>query len=133
MNKAEKERFQKAGWKIGTVGELFGLTPADQALVETKIRLGGAIRALRQNGHLSQADLARRIGSSQPRVAKLENSDPEVSLDLQMKAIFASRPGAQGEFAALIRKWGANPRPPSKVSGERRRRDSKRSGRASAA
>ncbi|MGB8298032.1 MAG: hypothetical protein WCG85_21625, partial [Polyangia bacterium] len=36
-----------------------------------------------------------------------ESHDPEVSLDLQMKAIFASRPSASRELAALIRKWEA--------------------------
>ena len=105
MNKAQRERFQRAGWKVGTVGEFFELTPAEEDLIETKLRLGGLVRALRKRSHLSQADLARRIGSSQPRVAKIESHDPEVSLDLQMKAIFASRPSASRELAALIRKW----------------------------
>jgi transcriptional regulator with XRE-family HTH domain len=107
MNKAQRERFQRAGWKVGTVGEFFDLTPAEEALIETKLRLGGLVRALRERSHLSQADLAKRIGSSQPRVAKIENHDPEVSLDLQMKAIFASRPSASRELATLIKKWEA--------------------------
>jgi hypothetical protein len=38
-------------------------------------------------------------------VAKLENRDPEVSLDLQIKAIFAARPAARRELSALISKW----------------------------
>jgi len=45
------------------------------------------------------------MGSSQSRVAKVENRDPEVSLDLQMKAVFAASPGACREFEGLIRKW----------------------------
>jgi hypothetical protein len=105
MTKAQRERLERAGWKIGTVGELFELTSAEEALLDAKVRLGAVVRTLRQRGRLSQAELAKRIGSSQPRVAKLENRDPEVSLDLQMKAIFASRPRAPAEFAALIRKW----------------------------
>jgi len=91
----------------GTVGEFFDLTPAEEALIETKLRLGGVVRALRERSHLSQAALAKRIGSSQPRVAKIENHDPEVSLELQMKAIFASRPSASRELAALIKRWEA--------------------------
>jgi transcriptional regulator with XRE-family HTH domain len=70
-----------------------------------KVANKGLVRALRERNHLSQADLAKRIGSSQPRVAKIENHDPEVSLDLQMKAIFASRPSASRELAALIDTW----------------------------
>ena len=45
MNKAQRERFQRAGWKVGTVGEFFDLTPAEEALIETKLRLGGLVRA----------------------------------------------------------------------------------------
>jgi hypothetical protein len=49
------------------------------------------------------------MGSSQPRVAKVENRDPEVSLDLQMKAIFAASPDARRDFHGLIKKWSRGP------------------------
>jgi len=68
--------------------------------------------------------LAKLIGSSQPRVAKLENRDPEVSLDLQMKAIFAANPGARRDFQGLIKKWGTErrARPAAVAAGARGRR-----------
>jgi DNA-binding XRE family transcriptional regulator len=105
MNKAQKARFEKAGWKIGKETELLGLSPAEAALVEAKIGLGDAVRTVRQRRHLSQATLAKLMGSSQSRVAKVENRDPEVSLELQMKAIFAAEPTAQRDFQGLIKKW----------------------------
>ncbi len=110
MNRAQKARFERAGWKVGTASELLGLTEAEEALVEAKLKLGAVVRTLRLQRHLSQAALARLIGSSQPRVAKLENRDPEVSLDLQMKAVFAANPGARRDFQGLIKKWGTSPR-----------------------
>ena len=112
MNKSQKRRLERAGWKIGTPADLLRLTPADEALIETKLRLGDAVRALRGSKRLSQAELARLMGSSQPRLAKLENRDPEVSLDLQLRAIFAARPAARREFGSLISKWiRCGPRP----------------------
>jgi predicted transcriptional regulator len=39
-------------------------------------RLSGAIQ------HVSQIELAKRIGSIQSRIAKIEAGDPSVSLDL---------------------------------------------------
>ncbi len=105
MNKAQKEKFEQSGWKVGTVGDFFELTTAEQALLETKLRLGDAVRALRRRNNLSQKELAQRMGSSQPRVAKLENRDAEISLEFQLKAIFATRPAAQKEFNALIATW----------------------------
>jgi hypothetical protein len=50
------------------------------------------------------------MGSSQSRVAKVENHDPEVSLDLQLRAVFAAHPGAQRDFRRLVQKWSARAR-----------------------
>ncbi len=105
MNKAQKAKFEEAGWKVGSAGDLLGLTEAEEALIEAKLQLSEVVRTLRIEGHLSQAELAKLMGSSQPRVAKLENRDPEVSMDLQMKAIFAASAGARRDFQGLIKKW----------------------------
>jgi transcriptional regulator with XRE-family HTH domain len=86
------------------------LTEAEEALVEVKLRLGDAVRTLRTQKHLSQARLAKLMGSSQPRVAKLENHDPEVSLDLLMKAIFAASSQARKDFQGLVKRWSAGGR-----------------------
>lgn len=105
MNKAQKARFEKAGWKVGTAADVLGLNAAEAALVEAKLSLGGVVRTVRQRMHLSQAGLAKLMGSSQSRVAKVENRDPEISMDLQMKAIFAADPRARRDFQGLIKKW----------------------------
>jgi transcriptional regulator with XRE-family HTH domain len=107
MKRAQKKRLEQAGWKIGTASELLGMTEAEEALVEAKLRLGDAVRTLRVESHLSQAGLAKLMGSSQPRVAKLENRDPEVSLDLQMKAVFAASAEARREFQGLVKRGPA--------------------------
>ncbi len=108
MNKAQKARFAKDGWKVGSAAEVLGLSDAEAALVEAKLRLGDVVRAVRQRRHLSQAALAKLMGSSQSRLAKVENRDSEVSLDLQMRAIFAANPAASLDFQRLIRKWSLN-------------------------
>lgn len=105
MKRAQKEEFEKAGWKLGTASELLGMTEPEEALVEAKLQLGDAVRALRTHNNLSQAVLAKRMGSSQPRVAKVENRDPEVSMDLLMKAVFAASPEARRDFQVLLKKW----------------------------
>lgn len=110
MSKAHRERLEKAGWKVGDVAEFLGLSDVEAALVELKLALGDAVRALRQRERLSQQDLAKRMGSSQSRVAKLEAHDPEVSLDLQLRAVFAAHPAARGEIRRLVRKWSGSRR-----------------------
>jgi plasmid maintenance system antidote protein VapI len=105
MNKAPKVRFEKAGWKVGTAAAVLGLNEAEAALVEAKLSLGDVVRTVRQRRHLSQAALAKLMGSSQSRVAKVENRDAEISLDLQIKAIFAADPAAPRDLQRLIKKW----------------------------
>jgi transcriptional regulator with XRE-family HTH domain len=105
MRKGLKERLEAAGWAVGEPRELLGLTDAEDALVDAKLHLAEAVRALRTRRGWSQSDLAELMGSSQPRVAKIENKDREVSLELQMRAIFAARPESRREFAGLVMRW----------------------------
>ena len=59
------------------------------ALVETKVALSQALRRKRAALGLTQHQLARRLNSSQSRVAKMEAADRSVSVDLLMKGLFA--------------------------------------------
>ena len=62
MSKPHRERLEKAGWKVGSAAEFLELSDVEAALVEAKLALGDAVRALRQRGRLSQQDLAKRMG-----------------------------------------------------------------------
>lgn len=110
MSKPHRELLEKAGWKVGGAAEFLELSDVEAALVEAKLALGDAVKALRQRGRLSQQDLAKRMGSSQSRVAKVENHDPEVSLELQLRAIFAAHPAARRDFRRLVQKWSSGAR-----------------------
>jgi len=58
------------------------LTAAEEALVAMRYNLSRALRAQRLAANLTQAALAKRLGSSQSRIAKMEAGDASVSLDL---------------------------------------------------
>jgi ribosome-binding protein aMBF1 (putative translation factor) len=90
MDSAKRKRLKEAGWKTGKVAEFLRLTPEESALIEIKLRLSELVRKARTRGRLSQIALAHRLGSSQSRVAKIEAADPSVSLDLLVRASFAS-------------------------------------------
>ncbi len=89
MRKAKKARLERAGWRVGTMAEFLGLTPAEEALIELKVALSRSVKARRTRQRLTQAEMARRLGSSQSRVAKMEAGDPSVSLDLLVRSLFA--------------------------------------------
>ena len=55
-----------------------------------KAALAAALRRRRAQRGISQASLARLLGSSQSRVSRIEAGDPEVSLDLLVRALAAA-------------------------------------------
>jgi ribosome-binding protein aMBF1 (putative translation factor) len=89
MRRAKKERLEKKGWKVGTVQDFLGLSDEEAAYVKLRFRLATTLRTQRQKKRLSQSELAKRIGSSQSRVAKMEAGDPSVSLDLLIRSLLA--------------------------------------------
>jgi len=89
VRKAKKERLESAGWRVGDAAEFLELTSEEAAFVELKLALAQYVRELRGAHGWTQAQVARRLGSSQSRVAKMEAADPSVSLDLLVKALLA--------------------------------------------
>jgi transcriptional regulator with XRE-family HTH domain len=65
------------------------LSPEEAAFVETKLALSRCVRSRRTAQHISQLALAKRLKSSQSRIAKLEAADATVSIDLLLRALFA--------------------------------------------
>ena len=90
MNAARKKRLEAAGWKVGTRGEFLGLTPEEAELVEVRLILSDSLRRHRVKRRLTQDALAKKLGSSQSRVAKLEAGARGVTLDLLFRALYAT-------------------------------------------
>ncbi len=89
MEATKRKRLSAAGWRVGTAKEFLGMSAAEVAFVEIKLRLAAHVRTARQRQRLTQGALARRLGSSQSRVAKVETADPSVSLDLLVRTLIA--------------------------------------------
>lgn len=89
MHKTKQRKLDAAGWRIGSVSEFLNLSSEEAALVETKLALSADLRARRVALHLSQAALAKRLKSSQSRIAKMEAADRTVSVDLLLRGLFA--------------------------------------------
>jgi ribosome-binding protein aMBF1 (putative translation factor) len=87
IKKSKKRKLEAAGWRVGSTAEFLDLTKEEASLIEMKIGLAESIRKRRQARKLTQTQLAKRIGSSQSRVAKMEIADPSVSMDLLVRAL----------------------------------------------
>lgn len=89
MNEARRRRLEAKGWRFGTVKEFLGLSDEETAYIELKFQLAQSIREKRGRRRLGQAALAKLVGSSQSRVAKMEAGDDSVSLDLLIRTLLA--------------------------------------------
>ena len=89
MDKAKQDRLKKAGWKVGDAQDFLQLSDEEAVLIDMKLALAQALRERRERQGLTQVALAKRLGSSQSRVAKIEAADPKVSVDLLMRALLA--------------------------------------------
>lgn len=90
MKTAKARQLRATGWKVGSTKDFLRLSDQEAALVEVKLCLMDALRQARRKRGISQIDLAKRMGSSQSRIAKIEAGDPSVSLDLILRALVAS-------------------------------------------
>ena len=90
MDEKKRARLEAKGWKIGTVAEFLELTPEESTVIEMRLKLSRYLSQQRKKVGMTQARLARMIGSSQPRIAKVEAGDSTVSLDLLMRAALAA-------------------------------------------
>lgn len=100
MNTSKRKRLESAGWRVGNAAEFLGLSEEESLYVEIKLALADAVRARRTKLGLTQTELARRMRSSQSRVAKLEAGDRTVSIDLLVHALF--RLGATRQQLARV-------------------------------
>ena len=89
MHKAKKAALEAAGFKVGNYEDFLGLSKAEQELVELRLSISRMVRKRREKLSLTQKEAAKRIGTTQPRFAKIEAGDSDVSLDQMMKGLFA--------------------------------------------
>lgn len=89
MDARKKSRLESTGWTVKDSGDFLELTSMERELVAMRVALGRSLKAYRQKKRLTQSALAKRLGSSQSRVARMEGGDASVSLDLLIQGLLA--------------------------------------------
>ena len=104
MKNNKRARLQARGWRVGSAADFLGLSAEEAAFVETKLALSQSLRKRRTAQNMSQTALAKRLRSSQSRVAKMEAADATVSIDLLLRGLFALGAKPRDVAAALRRR-----------------------------
>ncbi len=104
MDTQKAKRLETAGWKIGDASDFLGLSPEEAELIAFKLALATRVRELRVSQGITQLQLAKAVGSSQSRIAKLEAADSSVSTDFMLKSYF--KLGAKSrDIHSMVAKW----------------------------
>jgi DNA-binding XRE family transcriptional regulator len=98
---AKRQRLEAAGWTVGNASDFLGLSPEETAFIGLKLALSKRLKQQRESQQLTQQALAKRIKSSQSRVAKMEAGDPSVSLDLLVRTLRSAGATAQDIAEAI--------------------------------
>lgn len=104
MDAKKRKRLEAAGWAVSDAASFLKLTPAEAALIEMRLALSRSLRERRLAANLTQTELAKQLGSSQSRVAKLEAGDPSVSLELLIRALLSAGASRKDVAHALTRR-----------------------------
>jgi len=89
MDADKRKALEAAGWKFGDAADFLEMTDEERQLLDARVEMALAIPRLRAQMNLSQKELASRLKTSQPRVAKIERAAPDVSLDQIFRAYAA--------------------------------------------
>jgi predicted XRE-type DNA-binding protein len=90
MNKAQREAVGSSGWQVSDVGDFLDISDAEVRVLDLRISVVNAIKQGRERSGLTQKQLAELLGTSQPRVARIESpAAADVSLDQRFQALFA--------------------------------------------
>ncbi|MBW7931146.1 MAG: helix-turn-helix transcriptional regulator [Gammaproteobacteria bacterium] len=101
MQAEKRRRLREQGWKVAGPEELLGLGDDEMAYIELRLKLADGLKAKRHARGMTQVELAKLVGSSQSRVAKMEAGDPAVSLDLLVRSLLALGASSR-ELARII-------------------------------
>jgi DNA-binding XRE family transcriptional regulator len=87
MEAKQRKNLAKMGGRVATVQEFLGLSDAEVRLIDLRIQLTRELRERRTACKVTQAQLAKLLGTSQPRVAAMEADDPQTSLEALLRAL----------------------------------------------
>jgi transcriptional regulator with XRE-family HTH domain len=130
MNKREREALEAAGFRIGDAEDFLELTDEERRLVELRVAISRAVRGRREQQGLTQGQVARKLKTSQPRVAMIEAGASAVSLDAMFRGLFVlgggledlrpGRPVARDSVTGMLRDRATTPKSARPASAKRK-------------
>jgi DNA-binding XRE family transcriptional regulator len=90
LSEERRAELARKGAVEVNVQEWLGLSDVEAQVIELRVRLAKEVRRHREANGLTQVALAKRVGTKQPRLVKIEYGDPGVSMDRLVSAFLAT-------------------------------------------
>ena len=89
MTEEKKKLLEANGMKVVDSADWLGLTREESQLVEMRIALAEELERVRKAKGITQAELARKIGTKQSAVARMVGKPDSSTIDNLMKSLMA--------------------------------------------
>ncbi len=99
MDGKNRKELEAKGWVFGDASDFLELTPEEARFIDLKLALRASIKEARAKQHVTQEELAKAMGSSQSRIAKMERGNPSASVDFLLRALGMSNKQISRIFA----------------------------------
>ncbi len=103
MDKNERARLEAAGFEVfDDACDALGLSDAEKAIVDARRAARAELERLRSSTSVSQAELAKRMGTKQPAVSRLFRDPERASLETLLRALAALGSSMPRKVAAAM-------------------------------
>ena len=89
MTEVKKKILEANGYRITDSADWLGLTKGEAQIVDMRVALAQELERVRKAKGITQAELARRIGTKQSGVARMLNNPDSCTMDNLVKSLIA--------------------------------------------
>ena len=89
MTDAKKKMLAAKGYKVTDSAEWLGLSREEAQIVDMRVALAQELERVRKAKGITQAELAKRVGTKQSGVARMLNNPDTSTMDNLIKALIA--------------------------------------------
>ena len=108
MKEAKKKILDANGYEVTDSADWLGLSKEEAQLVEMRVALALELERVRKAKGITQAELARRVGTKQSGVARMLNNPDTSTMDNLIKGLIAMGEPISNIAACLLLCTNAN-------------------------